>query len=88
MINATLQSLPEIEPREGPKCVHYWIIDLPSGPMSKGKCRRCGENKEFKNYLDPMSYWDDDRLPTRASGGERSSVRRLGGAEMRFEEEE
>ena len=88
MVNATLQSLTEIEPRETPQCVHYWIIDLPSGPISKGKCRMCGETREFKNYLESGSYWDDDRLPPQTPGGERSSLSRLEGAGVRFQEEE
>ncbi|MBI4282826.1 MAG: hypothetical protein HY672_05025 [Chloroflexi bacterium] len=88
MVNATLQSLPETEPQENPQCVHYWVIDLPSGPTSTGKCRQCGETREFKNYLESTSYWDDDRLPTRIPGGERSSLKRVGGAEVSSEEEE
>lgn len=32
---------------------HYWIIDTPSGPLSKGVCERCRSVfNDFKNYLE------------------------------------
>jgi hypothetical protein len=31
------------------KCVHYWIIEPPHGPISKGRCRYCGAVAEFFN---------------------------------------
>jgi hypothetical protein len=33
------------------KCVHYWIIESPHGPTSKGQCRYCGAVAEFFNDL-------------------------------------
>ena len=37
------------------KCVHHWIIEAPDGRTSFGKCRFCGEIKEFFNDLtDPF----------------------------------
>jgi hypothetical protein len=33
------------------KCVHYWIIESPHGPTSKGRCRYCGTVAEFFNDL-------------------------------------
>ena len=40
------------------QCVHHWIIDPPEGPVSKGACKLCGEEKEFPNDL---SYsWKED----------------------------
>ena len=43
-----------IEKKESkePQCVHYWIIDFPDGPVSSGKCKRCGMVKNFYNCLD------------------------------------
>jgi hypothetical protein len=32
-------------------CVHHWICDTPTGPISKSRCRLCGEEKEFNNRL-------------------------------------
>jgi hypothetical protein len=33
------------------KCVHYWIIEPPNGPTSKGQCMYCGAVAEFFNDL-------------------------------------
>ena len=33
-------------------CRHRWIIEHPAGPTSVGRCKRCGEEKMFKNHLD------------------------------------
>ncbi len=33
------------------KCSHYWIIERVAGPNSRGICKFCGAQKEFKNYL-------------------------------------
>ena len=34
---------------ETKECAHYWLIEEPHGPSSKGKCKFCGEEKEFWN---------------------------------------
>ena len=31
------------------KCHHYWVIDVANGPSSLGKCKFCGEKREFLN---------------------------------------
>jgi len=44
---------PESAPRnpaEKTKCKHYWIIESPDGPTSRGVCKYCGVEEEFKNY--------------------------------------
>ena len=35
---------------------HRWRIDEPSGPMSRGVCKVCGVEKEFKNWLSDMDF--------------------------------
>ena len=30
-------------------CAHYWVIEPPDGPISKGTCKVCGAEKEFGN---------------------------------------
>jgi len=30
-------------------CAHHWVIDTPSGPVSHGTCKVCGEAREFQN---------------------------------------
>ena len=34
--------------KDGSAC--HWVIDPPNGPVSTGKCKKCGESKEFKNF--------------------------------------
>ncbi len=53
----------EAEPRnpaEKSECNHYWIIESPNGPTSRGVCKHCGAEEEFSNYT-PRSSWDEDR---------------------------
>ncbi len=33
-------------------CQHRFRIEEPNGPLSDGKCSRCGECRRFKNYDD------------------------------------
>jgi hypothetical protein len=35
---------------------HHWVIEEPSGPMSRGVCKRCGEEREFKNWLSDADF--------------------------------
>ena len=30
-------------------CAHYWVIDVPNGPISEGVCQRCGHVRGFNN---------------------------------------
>jgi hypothetical protein len=32
-------------------CNHYWIIEVANGPTSMGKCKYCGEVREFFNAI-------------------------------------
>ena len=36
--------------KDGSAC--HWVIDPPNGPVSSGKCKKCGESKEFKNSVE------------------------------------
>jgi hypothetical protein len=42
-------------------CRHHWVIAAPDGPVSKGKCKICGEVKEFRNYLETSPWGVDSR---------------------------
>lgn len=45
-------------------CHHYWIIDIPEGPTSRGICKFCGMEKEFDNMgPDSWRYGDMSHLP-------------------------
>jgi len=46
------------------KCKHYWIIESPNGPTSRGVCKYCGAEKEFDNYSPYPSWSDDTSSPT------------------------
>ena len=36
-------------PYKGQPSGHHWIIGSPAGKTSAGKCRRCGEERNFSN---------------------------------------
>ena len=58
-------SVTEAPEHPGPSaCRHYWVIQPASGPLSPGLCQVCGENREFKNYVDHA--WDDYNLVSRS----------------------
>jgi hypothetical protein len=44
---------------EQPTCQHHWVIASPRGQMSEGRCKRCGEEREFRNSTTDY-VWDDD----------------------------
>ena len=37
--------------RPGNHCCHYWVIQSEDGPTSRGKCKYCHQEREFRNYL-------------------------------------
>ncbi len=40
------------------QCAHHWVIETATGPVSKGKCQLCGEEREFSNSVQFMAtYW-------------------------------
>lgn len=41
-------------------CVHHWIIGIPEGPVSQGRCKKCGEGREFNNYVENPGQWSGD----------------------------
>lgn len=44
---------------EVPTCQHHWIIDTPRGATSLGFCKRCGEQREFRNSATDH-LWEDE----------------------------
>ena len=55
---------PEIEIQSTPSiavCRHHWVIQPADGPISNGSCQVCGENREFKNYVESAT-WGDSRI--------------------------
>ena len=49
------------------ECVHHWVIDPPNGAVSQGRCKTCGEEKEFRNSFE-YSSWYGNKSPG-AKGG-------------------
>ena len=39
-------------------CVHHWVIELATGPASKGRCKYCGEERLFQNYWNDDAFWE------------------------------
>ena len=67
------QDLLESEDQVEPVCTHYWKIERPSGPVSKGECKTCGEVRDFHNYVEG-SFWgggSDKKLLENLSGSSR-----------------
>ena len=49
---ANQAKLDEVVPRP-----HNWIIATSYGPVSVGKCRMCGEEREFRNSIETRGGW-------------------------------
>ena len=58
----TIDERPQAQPEavlEAPTCQHHWLIDTPRGAMSVGRCKRCGEQREFRNSTTDY-LWEDE----------------------------
>jgi len=40
------------------------VIQPADGPVSNGSCQICGENREFKNYVESAT-WGDSRIASK-----------------------
>jgi len=49
-------------------CRHHWIIESPNGPTSRGRCRLCGDERDFTNWM--------PKTENRLSPAERAAVAR------------
>ncbi len=50
----------EKKPAEVKTCQHYWNIEAATGPISRGICKICGEEKEFLNSWSSSNYMGKD----------------------------
>ncbi len=67
---------PEVEAViEAPTCQHHWIIETPRGAMSHGRCKRCGEEREFRNSATDHLWEDESGSGYNAWRGIRSNAR-------------
>ena len=50
------EAVEQLETQVKRECGHYWLIESPGGPISKGRCKLCGAEKEFSNsWMDSTS---------------------------------
>ena len=61
---ATTQQIRDGAPQEAAEATkpdhgHYWEIEKPNGPTSLGRCKICGEVREFKNSVQ-ITSWESD----------------------------
>ena len=42
-------------------CAHYWVIAVPNGPISRGVCQLCADNREFRNSM-PEHPWAPNKV--------------------------
>ncbi len=50
--------------KEYTSCRHYWVIESPEGPTSRGVCKFCGQGKEFYNSWSGLgSTWTRSTSP-------------------------
>lgn len=63
-------------------CRHHWIIESPRGALSNGRCKVCGEERQFRNSASDY-IWDDDSSSGYGRwGGSRPTVARIDDDEM------
>jgi hypothetical protein len=60
-------------------CVHHWVIDPPNGAVSKGRCKACGEEKEFRNSFE-YSSWYGNKSPAPKAGAKGAAAAKPGDA--------
>ena len=58
MCKAIVVELGEEQQEQFSQCRHHWLIEAAGGPTSKGVCRVCGAERQFRNSLD-NAPWDN-----------------------------
>ena len=58
-------------------CRHHWVIEAPTGPVSRGACQLCEKVRDFKNYIESAPWGEDapaarsnSRIPVLVSTGD------------------
>jgi hypothetical protein len=67
---------------EAPTCQHHWLIDTPRGTMSQGRCKSCGEQREFRNSANDYVWEDESSSGYNAWRGVRSQPAKVADDEM------
>jgi hypothetical protein len=68
-----------VEVTEAPisTCQHHWLIETPRGSTSVGHCKRCGEEREFRNSAHDHLWEDESGSGYNAWRGIRSVTRNV-----------
>ena len=56
---ATLEATATMTDTTTAACIaasHHWRIEDPDGLMSRGYCRNCGQEREFRNWLEETDF--------------------------------
>ncbi len=59
---------------DAPVCQHHWLIETPQGATSRGRCKRCGEEREFRNSATDHLWEDESGSGYNAWRGVRAST--------------
>ena len=51
-------------------CPHHWVIETPHGPVSLGRCKLCGKEREFNNSTVTESSWTRPQVYPKAPQSE------------------
>lgn len=72
-----------VAPVDVGSCRHHWIIESPRGTLSDGRCKLCGEERQFRNSTSDY-IWDDDSSSSgfRSLGRPRSAPKMIEDDEM------
>jgi hypothetical protein len=62
---------------EVPSCQHHWLIETPHGSTSHGRCKRCGEERDFRNSASDHLWEDESGSGYNAWRGIRSVTRNV-----------
>ncbi len=52
-------------------CTHFWVIDPPSGPLSKALCLKCGGESLKENSIREEQRVNNNDIYTRGPSGSR-----------------
>jgi hypothetical protein len=58
---------------EIPTCRHHWIIEPPQGSTSRGTCKVCGEERDFRNSSDDI-VWESESPAVNRSAWNRTQT--------------
>jgi hypothetical protein len=56
MTTATIQPTAPTATAQAVGHAHHWVIEEANGPRSAGVCKRCGEIRAFKNWIEDADF--------------------------------